>query len=54
MFNRKKQKPDFKFNEGALIEELLNYVSNTYSGHFNQRNLLLTVTMVWVLLWVMY
>jgi len=34
LFN--KNKTDFKFNEGALIEELLNYVSKTYDGHYSK------------------
>ena len=32
----KKNKTNFKFNEGALIEELLNYVSKTYDGHYSK------------------
>jgi len=32
----KKQQVNFKFNEGALIEELLNYVSATYGGHYSK------------------
>ena len=32
----KKQQVNFKFNEGALIEELLNYVSATYDGHYSK------------------
>ena len=36
MFNRKKPKPNFKFNVGARIEELLNYVSKTYDGHYSK------------------
>ena len=54
-----KKKTNFKFNEGALCEELLNYISKTYDGHYsktnsNLRNLLLIVAMAWVLLLVMY
>ena len=36
LFNKKKNKTNFKFNEGALIEELLNYVSKTYDGHYSK------------------
>ena len=32
----KKKQTNFKFNEGALIEELLNYVSATYGGHYSK------------------
>jgi hypothetical protein len=33
---KKQNKPDFKFNEGALIQELLDYVSKTYDGHYSK------------------
>lgn len=33
-----KNKTNFKFNEGALIQELLNYVSKTYDGHYSKSN----------------
>jgi len=32
----KKSKTNFKFNEGALIQELLDYVSATYDGHYSK------------------
>ena len=28
--------PNYKFNEGALIKELQEYVDNTYSGHYSK------------------
>jgi len=28
--------PDYKFNEGALIEELQEYVDVTYGGHYSK------------------
>lgn len=31
-----KTKTNFKFNEGALIQELLDYVSATYDGHYSK------------------
>tara|TARA_B100001093_G_scaffold441204_1_gene442215 strand:- start:60 stop:353 length:294 start_codon:yes stop_codon:yes gene_type:complete len=31
-----KTKTNFKFNEGALCEELLNYISKTYDGHYSK------------------
>tara|TARA_A200000159_G_C7298943_1_gene329175 strand:+ start:477 stop:788 length:312 start_codon:yes stop_codon:yes gene_type:complete len=34
--NMQKQKTNFKFNEGALCEELLNYISKTYDGHYSK------------------
>ena len=36
LFNKKKNKTNFKFNEEALIEELLTYVSKTYDGHYSK------------------
>ena len=27
---------DYKFNEGALIEELQTYIDGTYSGHYSR------------------
>lgn len=36
MFGKKKNKTNFKFNEEALIEELLTYVSKTYDGHYSK------------------
>jgi len=36
LFNKKKNKTNFKFNEDALIEELLTYVSKTYDGHYSK------------------
>ena len=32
-------KPDYKFNEGALIEELQSYIDSTYSAHYGQGGL---------------
>ena len=32
----KKQQVNFKFNEGALIQELLDYVSETYGSHYSK------------------
>lgn len=32
----KQQQVNFKFNEGALIQELLDYVSATYDGHYSK------------------
>lgn len=32
----KKQQVNFKFNEGALIQELLDYVSVTYGSHYSK------------------
>ena len=29
-------KPDYKFNEGALIAELQAYIDNTYDGHYSK------------------
>ena len=26
--------PDYKFNEGALIQELKEYIDSTYGGHY--------------------
>ena len=33
---KKKQQPDYKFNEGALIEELQTYIDKTYEGHYSK------------------
>jgi len=30
---------DYKFNEGALIEEFKNYIDSTYGGHYGQGGL---------------
>lgn len=30
------KEPNFKFNEGALCKELLNYISKTYNGHYSK------------------
>ena len=30
------KKIDYKFNEGALIEELQQYVDETYNGHYSK------------------
>jgi hypothetical protein len=35
MFN-KKIKINYKFNEGALIQELQNYIDGTYDGHYSK------------------
>jgi len=32
-------KPDYKFNEGALIEELQTYIDSTYGAHYGQGGL---------------
>ena len=32
-------KPDYKFNEGALIEELQQYIDSTYGQHYGQGGL---------------
>ena len=32
-------KPDYKFNEGALIKELQAYIDSTYSAHYGQGGL---------------
>ena len=31
-------KTDYKFNEGALIEELQAYINKTYEGHYSKNN----------------
>ena len=31
-------KTDYKFNEGALIEELQAYIDKTYEGHYSKNN----------------
>ena len=31
-------KPDYKFNEGALIKELKQYIDATYEGHYSKNN----------------
>ena len=36
MFSEKKETIDYKFNEGALIEELQNYIDKTYGGHYSK------------------
>ena len=28
--------PDYKFNEGALIDELRSYIDATYTGHYSR------------------
>jgi len=37
MFN-KKNKINYKFNEGALIQELQTYIDVTYNGHYSKNN----------------
>ena len=32
-------KPDYKFNEGALIKELQQYIDSTYGQHYGQGGL---------------
>jgi hypothetical protein len=32
-------KPNYKFNEGALIEELQHYIDSTYGQHYGQGGL---------------
>lgn len=34
----KQQKIQYKFNEGALINELLTYINKTYDGHYSKNN----------------
>jgi hypothetical protein len=39
MYNFKKDKIinlDYKFNEGALVEELKSYIDKTYEGHYSK------------------
>ena len=31
-------KIQYKFNEGALIQELQNYIDGTYNGHYSKNN----------------
>ena len=31
-----KSKEDYKFNEGALISELQDYIDSTYGGHYSK------------------
>lgn len=31
-------KIQYKFNEGALIKELQNYIDSTYGGHYSKNN----------------
>ena len=35
----KKNKTDFKFNEGALIKEFQSYIDSTYGQHYGQGGL---------------
>ena len=35
---RQPKEPNYKFNEGALVKELLDYINNTYSGHYSKNN----------------
>lgn len=30
--------PQYKFNEGQLIEEFKNYINSTYDGHYSKEN----------------
>ena len=32
----KAKSPQYKFNEGALIEELRRYIDATYTGHYSR------------------
>ena len=32
----KNKTPEYKFNEGALIEELSSYIDATYTGHYSR------------------
>ena len=36
LFNKKKNKTNFQFKEGALIEQLLTYVRKTSDGHYSK------------------
>ena len=38
MIFNKKNKINYKFNEGALIEELQAYIDVTYNGHYSKNN----------------
>ena len=38
IFNKKQNKIQYKFNEGALIQELQNYIDSTYGGHYSKNN----------------
>ena len=38
MFNKKNNKINYKFNEGALIKELQAYIDVTYNGHYSKNN----------------
>lgn len=31
-------RPEYKFNEGQLIEEFKNYINSTYDGHYSKEN----------------
>ena len=31
-------RPQYKFNEGQLIEEFKNYINSTYDGHYSKEN----------------
>ena len=35
---QKSNETDYKFNEGALIEELQAYIDKTYEGHYSKNN----------------
>jgi len=35
---RKKEQINYKFNEGALVKELLDYINKTYGGHYSKNN----------------
>ncbi len=34
--SKKQTKIDYKFNEGALIDELQNYIDSTYNSHYSK------------------
>tara|TARA_B100001094_G_scaffold281129_1_gene292402 strand:- start:3806 stop:4099 length:294 start_codon:yes stop_codon:yes gene_type:complete len=38
MFKKKHNKIQYKFNEGALIQELQSYIDSTYGGHYSKNN----------------
>jgi hypothetical protein len=38
MFTKKSKQINYKFNEGALIQELQTYIDVTYNGHYSKNN----------------
>jgi hypothetical protein len=35
---RPTRKPDYKYNEGKLLQEITDYINNTYGEHYSQNN----------------